>query len=205
MEEPTSQYFEGILQLRNHNDNILLDIDQRVEKVSSKGIIISQIKKVRGGVDLYFNNNKYIQKLGRDLQKKFGGILKISPKLFSRDNQTGKDLFRVNVLLRLNDFVVGNILKIDNKYIKITSLDKRINGTDLELNKKKSFDYTDNYEILKIHKTTVCRIKPTIEVLHPETYQGVIVENKIKVKNGEKVKVIIDKNKVFIVGCAGWL
>ncbi len=198
MRETNEQYFEGILQLRNHNEEVLVEIDKRLEKVASKGISVSKVKKVKNGVDLYFNNKKYIQKLGQELQKKFGGILKVSPKLFSRDKQSGKELYRVNVLLRLHDFKVGDVIKLNNQYIKITSLDKKINGIDLELNKKKSFNYTNDYKILKIYKTTVCKVKPEVEVLHPETYQGIAVANKAKVKLGEKVKVVVDK-EVFIV------
>jgi nonsense-mediated mRNA decay protein 3 len=199
MKETNDQYFEGILQLRNIDDEVLEEIDKKLSKVTKKGISISKIKDVKNGLDLYFNNKKYIQKLGQELQKKFGGILKISPQLFSRDKQTSKDLYRVNVLLKLFDFKVGDILKINDSYIKITSLDKKINGIDLELNKKKSFDYNDDYKIIKKYKTTVCKIKPDIEVLHPETYQSILIQNKAKVKNGEKVKVALDKNKIFIV------
>ena len=198
MKETREQYFEGILQLRNPNKELLDFIDKRMESVSKKGISVSKIKKLKDGMDMYFNNKKYIQKLGRELQSKFGGFLKISPTLFSRDRQSSKELYRVNVLLKLYDFKVNDVIKINNRYVKITSLDKRINGIDLELNKKKSFDYKDDYSILKKYTTTICKIKPNIEVLHPETYQSIAIWNRVKAKLGEKVKVVIN-GKAFIV------
>ncbi len=200
MKEKNNQYFEGILQLRNPNEEVFDEIETRLDKVASKGISISKAKKVKEGVDLYFTDKKYIQKLGQELQRKFGGILKISPKLFSRNKQTSKDIYRVNVLLKLYDFKVGDVIKFENNYVKVTSIDKKINGIDLELNKKKSFDYNDDYKILKKYKTTVCKVKPKLEVLHPETFQSVPVMNNAQTKLGEKIKVVSDRKKVFIVG-----
>ncbi len=194
----TGQYFEGILQLRNPSKEVVEFIEEQYPKMKKKKVYVTKIKKVKGGFDYYITSKKYIQSFGRKLRQHFGGILKISPQLFSRDRQTSKDIYRVNVLLKLYGFKKGDILKINNKIIKVTSLDKKVTGTNLTTNKKTTFKIED-YKVLKKYKTTVCKIKPHIEVLHPETYENIEPKNKISVKLGEKVKVVLDKDDIYLI------
>jgi len=197
MKESNEQYFEGILQLRNPSQEVIDFIESKLKKHHER-FSISKIVEQKLGLDLYITNNRYMQRLANDLQKNFGGILKKSPHLFSRNRQTSKNIYRVNICLRFYDFKKEDVIKINKKYIKITNIGKKISGTDLEQNKRVSFKIEEDVEILKKYETTICKIKPDIEVLHPETYQGVQVENKAKVKLGEKVKVVVN-GKVFIV------
>ena len=197
MKEPNKQYFEGILQLRNPSQEVIDFIESKLKKNAEK-LRISKIVEQKLGLDLYVTNNRYMQKLAQDIQKNFGGILKKSPHLFSRNRQTSKNIYRLNICLNFYDFKKGDVIKANKKYIKITNIRKKISGIDLELNKRISFEFPDEIEILEKYNTSVCKIKPNIEVLHPETYQSIPVKNKIKVKLGEKVKVVVN-GKAFIV------
>lgn len=197
MKESNEQYFEGILQLRNPSQEAIDFIESKLKKHSER-FSVSKIVEQKLGLDLYVTNNRYMQKLAQDLQKNFGGILKKSPHLFSRDRQTSKNIYRLNICLKFCDFKKDDVIKANKKYIKITNIGKKISGIDLEQNKRISFEFPDEVEVLKKYDTSVCKIKPNIEVLHPETYQSMLIENKVKVKLGEKVKVIVN-GKVFIV------
>jgi NMD protein affecting ribosome stability and mRNA decay len=53
--------------------------------------------------------------------------------------------------------------------------------------------------VLKPVKTTVSKLEPQIEVLDPDTYQSVPVENSKKLKLGEKVKVVKDKGLFYVL------
>lgn len=197
-----TQYFEGILQLRSSNEEVLSKAHAYVMDDSinakAKGVFINNVEDVKNGVDVYYSSQKYIKNLGSRLVKQFGGILKVTPTLFSHNKQTSKDLYRVTVAVHFPDFIIGDVIKVDKKIIKLTGLGKKASGIDLKTNKQEVFELKD-YEILKKYKTTVSRLAPDLEVLHPETYQSVEVWNSKKnLKLDQEVEVVVDKD-VFIL------
>jgi nonsense-mediated mRNA decay protein 3 len=194
---PRPEYYEGVLQIRNANEELIEFIHNSVKK--SQDVDISKIKKVGNGFDVYLSNRRYVLYLGRKLKEQFGGKLKQSPRLFTKNRLTSKNVYRVSVLLELYNFKKRDILEINNKYIKVSNIGKTVSGTDLLTGKRTIFLLrTSDYKILKKYKTTVCSVKPYIEVLHPETYQNTRVDNAADVKMGEKVNIVIGK-KVLIV------
>lgn len=190
-------YFEGTLQLRK--------IDTVIEKfirryIFNNGIFISDEKKINQGVDFKITDQRKIQKLGQVLQKKFGGVLKISPQVFSQDRQTCKNIYRVNIYYEAPDYKTNDVIKVENKLIHILDIKKIITGIDLKTNNSTNIDLKNkDYQILKPLKTTISRVHPKIEVLHPETFQSIIVQNEKKVKIGEKVKIIDDQGLFYII------
>lgn len=178
-------YFQGILQLRNPNDEVIKVIKKYYSYIS-KGT------KQKNGFDYYFTSNKILRDLGRKLKISFGGILKESPQLYSKDRQTGKAIYRLNVLFKLLDFKKNDIMNFDNRVIKIKNIGKKISGLDIRNNKKTSFKFRNikKYRILPIIKTRIIKTYPDIEILD-ENYQPVKTENKKKgVELNEKVKVV---------------
>lgn len=95
-----STYFEGILQIRNPKDEVIEYIKKELEKVKDKGIYANNVIEVKGGIDFYMSSKKYLRKLGREIKKRFPGTHNESPQLFSRNNLTSKDIYRLNVLFR---------------------------------------------------------------------------------------------------------
>ena len=63
LELPHAKYFEGILQIRNHTDELLEYIRKKVE--TDKKAIITKELKVMGGVDFYFSSQRYLRSLGK--------------------------------------------------------------------------------------------------------------------------------------------
>jgi len=92
------KYFEGILQLRDPNKEVKDFIKELFD--SRESVWISDIKKVRGGFDYYVSSQKFLRGLGNKLQEKFGGEMKNSRKLHTRDKQTSKDLYRAYLYFR---------------------------------------------------------------------------------------------------------
>ncbi len=197
MKDSNKQYFEGILQLRNPSQEVIDFIKNKLKKHAEK-FNISRIVEQKLGLDLYVTNKRYMQRLANDLQKNFGGILKKSPHLYSRDRQTSKNIYRVNVCLRFYDFKKDDVIKINKRYIKITNIGKKISGLNLENNKRVSFELKDDFEILKRYKTIVSKIKPNVEVIHPLSYQSIPINNKAKVRLEQKITVAVN-GKIFIV------
>ena len=91
-------YFEGILQLRETTDEIANWVRNKVQK-DAKAVITKE-KPVTNGIDLYFNDQHYLQSLGKKLKLQFGGTLTISRRLHTVHKITSKLLYRVSVLYK---------------------------------------------------------------------------------------------------------
>jgi NMD protein affecting ribosome stability and mRNA decay len=195
----TGDYFEGTLQLRNPNKDILKFIDNYFTNQNKK-VVIQKKTKHKNGIDLKVTSKKHLHELGKKLHYTFGGILKISPTLHGFDHQSSKHVYRLNVYFKAHDFKKEDVIKIDNKIIKVNKLGKIIYGINIKNNKSVSIDIKDKeYIILKKYKTSVSKIHPNVEVLHPETYQSIRIDNKTDVKLGEKVNVVLDDGNFYII------
>lgn len=93
-------YYQGILQLRNPNKEVLNFIKNQF-KNNKKAWIAKQVKQ-KTGVDLYISSNKFLLALGKKLKKSFKGELKTSRKLHSKNRLTSRNVYRVTVLFRVS-------------------------------------------------------------------------------------------------------
>ena len=196
----SSQYFEGTLQLRHPNDEVIEFIIAQLK--ANRDAYISKEVKVKNGLDLYFSSGRFLQNLGKKLQAKFGGDMKISVRLHSRNRMRSKDVYRVSVLYATPEIIKGDVVKLNNRIILVSSIDKMLHGRDLDNGKRISTKYVKkDFEILDKHKTKVMKVLPEIEVLDPDTFQGIKVRNPkmgAKLIAGENVTVAID-NGAWII------
>ena len=111
-------YYEGKLQLRNPNEEVINFIRNQFKLRNSKNfeslensknfqkhnekVWIAKQETVKNGMDLYISSNRFLLALGKKLKKSFKGELKKSRKLHSKDRQTSKTTYRVTVLFRLD-------------------------------------------------------------------------------------------------------
>ena len=93
------QYYEGTLQIRNPNQEVINFISNQFK--NNEKVWIAKQEKQKAGIDLYISSNKFLLSLGKKLKKSFKGELKISTKLHSRNRLTSKEIHRVTVLFRL--------------------------------------------------------------------------------------------------------
>ena len=129
-------YFQGILQLRNHNKEVVEFVENQIKKARRDDVYISKTVKVPGGVDLYLTSNKFLRSLGKKLKTVFNGELKESEKLFSRDRQTTKNIYRLNVLFRLTKFKKGDIVEFRGRKVKIMGVGSRVQAKEVETGKR---------------------------------------------------------------------
>ena len=130
---PRPNYYQGILQLRNVNDEVLNFVRNQVEK--RDGVFITKTVKLDNGVDLYITSQYFIRILGKKLKESFGGELKISSKLHTR-SRTGKDLYRINALFRPVPFKRGDIVVVRGDEVKLLAVGRRIFARDLKTGKR---------------------------------------------------------------------
>ncbi len=134
-------YYEGILQLRNPNKEVVQFIRNQIKK--RQGVFITFEGEVTNGIDFYITSQKYLQIIGRKLKKNFHGELKISSKLHTKSRQTSKNLYRVNVMFRAAKYSTGDILNFKGDKIKILKLDKKILAKEIKTGKKLNISYKD--------------------------------------------------------------
>ena len=133
MKLPRSDYYQGILQLRDINDEIISFVHNQIKKRGD--VAITKRMKQPNGVDLYITSQKFIRILGKKLKDSFGGELKISSKLHTTNKQ-GKELHRVNVLFRLSKHKKGDIVTIRGDEVRLLNIGKKIFARNMKTGKK---------------------------------------------------------------------
>ena len=204
-------YFEGILQLRNPSQEAVDFIEKQVDKAVN--VHIAKTLEIKNGIDIYLSSNSFLMKLGKKLQKEFGGNIKVSSTLHTKSRQTSKELYRVTFLIELPVFKKGDVIAVKKEtkkerkskqsetVIAVTSLDKKIHGISLRTGKKVAYGFEENIKTLDKHKVIVIKTHPDIEVMHPETYQNIKAVNKPKktLKPGHKAIIVLAEDGALFV------
>ena len=192
-----STYFEGILQLRNTRP----DVREYIQKYMLKNNVMlnREIHKPKES-DYYFINKRKMHPLAQKIIRNFGGEVDANAQLFSYNNQTSKDIFRVNVLVMIPDFQERDVIEYQDKTLLITGFGKIITTLNLETNKKFTFQFKfkEKYVLLTKMKTTITKVRPELEVLHPKTYQSVICKNPLNIEVSAERNVVIVENKKHV-------
>jgi NMD protein affecting ribosome stability and mRNA decay len=129
-------YFQGILQLRNCKEEVIDFVENQIKKAGREDVYVSKKLNVVGGVDIYLTSNKFLRLLGKKLKKSFNGELKESEKLFSRNRQTQKNIYRLNVLFRLTNLKKGDIVEFRGRKVKIMSIGSKVQAKEVETGKR---------------------------------------------------------------------
>lgn len=182
------QYFEAILQLRNPSEEAIFFIADRLREH------VSRIDNVTNGYDIYIQDKRVGRRVAKQTQQEFGGEMNVSSTLHTRDHQTSKELYRDTVLIRLPDFQQGDFIRIDGEVYEVTGIGKQVSLRDIRSDKRSVRDYPEQFEHVEPEQTRVVQNKPHVEVLHPETYQAVELQNsRDDLQVQEKIDVIDHK------------
>jgi len=133
MKLPRSDYYQGILQLRDVNEEIVGFVHRQIAKRND--VAITKTVKLSNGSDFYITSQKFIRVLGKKLKDSFGGELKVSSRLHTR-NKVGKALYRVNVLFKLSKYNKGDTITVRGDQFRILSLGQKIFARNLKTGKK---------------------------------------------------------------------
>lgn len=134
-----SNYFEGILQLRNPTDKIVDFVFDRVEK---SGIAkIAKTEKHKNGIDFYITSNKFLKEFASELNSKFSGMLKITYTLHTR--KEGVDIYRMTVLFRVSPFKEMDIIEFKGDKYKVAKMGERVELKDMNNGKRKLVKYEE--------------------------------------------------------------
>ncbi|MBS3095931.1 hypothetical protein J4480_00655 [Candidatus Woesearchaeota archaeon] len=126
-------YYQGILQLRDINDEILDFVHNQIKKRGD--VAATKIVGFQNGMDIYLTSQKFVTILGKKLKDNFGGELKISSKLHTKSRH-GKELYRVNALFRLSKHKAGDVVLVRGERVRLLSIGKKVFARDLKTGKK---------------------------------------------------------------------
>lgn len=140
MKLPRSDYYQGILQLRDVNEEILGFVYNQIKKRGD--IAVTRTVKYSNGIDLYITSQKFIRILGKKLKESFGGELKISSKLHTRNRQ-GKDLYRVNALFKPSRYRKGDLVSVRGDEVRLISIGRKIFARNLKTGKRVTIRSSD--------------------------------------------------------------
>lgn len=135
-----TDYYQGILQLREVNNEIIDFAYAQIQKRDN--VAVTRIVKYPNGIDMYITSQKFIRILGKKMKEIFGGELKTSSQLHTRSKH-GKDLFRVNVLFRLQKHKVGDIISIRGNRVRLLHIGSKIFARDMKTGKKVTIRISD--------------------------------------------------------------
>ena len=133
-------YYQGILQLRDVDDEVIDFVRNQVDKRND--VLITKTAKVGNGIDMYITSQKFIRILGKKLKESFGGEIKTSIKLHTK-SRTGKDLYRVNVFFRPVKYKRGDVVVVRGEEVKLLAVGRRIFARDMKTGKKVKIRNTD--------------------------------------------------------------
>ncbi len=97
---------------------------------------IAKVKEVKGGIDVYLSSQRYMQSLGRQLQQRFGGILKVTGRIHTRSRITSRDVYRMTVLFRQLPFKRGGVVKYVGERWKILAVGNQVQLQNIKSGKK---------------------------------------------------------------------
>ena len=124
------EYFEGTLQLRNADREV---VDYTYELVrAEKNAEVSKVVGISDkNYDLFFTNKKPLRKIALALQRRFGGEVLNTSKIFTMDKDTQKDINRDTSLFRRYSVALGDIAVLQDRVYLILKLGKSILAKEL--------------------------------------------------------------------------
>src|SRR3989344_3310863 len=140
-EPQRKEYYEGILQLRNPTDELINYVYGLIRAYPNTRV--AKEKNVRGGLDLYISNQRFLRRVGEKLCARFVGMSKISATLHTQDKQSSKELYRVTALFRLASFHKGERLVVRGVEMEVIRVGAHVVMQEVLSGKKHHIDFED--------------------------------------------------------------
>lgn len=126
-------YFVSILQLRVNDENqseFILEVLEEIENFTDNIFkqdqrqYISRVEEQRYGMDLYLSTNELMNHIIKYLKSRYHFLMRRTKKLVGRDNQKGKNLYRLKTLVKFLPFSLNDKIVINNVEYYVESITK---------------------------------------------------------------------------------
>lgn len=121
--------------------------------------------------------------------------MEVSTKIFGKA-KGGKIVYRSAVIYRPYPHSKGDVVVSEGIVFLITSVGKTVTAKNLFNGKKQRLP--SQGELLVKHSAVVSKIYPNLEVISPEDYQSIPVQNPKK-DVGKKVQVVVYEGRAYLV------
>jgi nonsense-mediated mRNA decay protein 3 len=209
-------YYESILQIRagskDASQKILREALTRVENlvdaqsVTNRQIFISRTEEVQGGIDVYLSSISLGKTAAKDLSDAYCAETKEAFKLVGQADD-GQNMYRVNYLVRLPDFHVGDVILFEGRHFKLTRMsnsgakvidimnfrERSVKRPDIP-----SFKVYERSEDMR-KAVVVNRGKGEIQVLDPSDYSTVEMSVPDDAEIGDTVRVVEIDDALYYV------
>jgi len=196
-----AEYFEGQLQMRNINQEILNYVQKRITETGEQVPTV----KMHSRYDLDYNvsSRKLIHQIGIELRNKFGGTLKESEQLFSFDHLRSKNVYRLNVYYKAHEHERQEIVIIEGikEPFRITGFSKdKLIIENIITGKKNHIKEEQIIEQLNKYKTKIIELWPNAKILDEDyQMQEIIIPKGRTVTIDENIKYVKFDGKFWII------
>ncbi len=193
-----ADYFEGTLQVRNEDEASTAFITAYVAK---HGARITKTQREGHGTNYFLTSKAVVLHLAKALQERYGGLMKTSRTLFSRNRQRSKDIYRATAFIELPPFTEGAVISQAEKPLLVLERGKRIKYYNLATGKTEYHRYTGTERPLAQRATSIASTRPALTIIHPDNYQAVPAANKhcCPHEPGDEVNVVLHNDKAYLV------
>lgn len=195
-----AEYFEGMIQLRGIDQDILDYVQKRITNANAQ-VPTCINHGTKFDIDYSVSDRRLIHKIGVELKAKFGGFVRESAQLFSRNHMTSKNVYRLNVFYKTHDVKRGHVIEIEElhePYEVIGYLGDRLIVESLYTRKKNHINVEKISNTLKKIKTSVVQTHPEIRIMD-EDFQPVVALTHKELRKGQNVKAVISEGRYYIV------
>ena len=139
------KYYEANLQLRDVSEEVVKYAESEINRVK---LYVAKTAKLKNGYDYFLSDSGLTRALGKSLQQKFGGDLKVTSSLFGQKD--GKEIFRVTVLFREAHFRKNDVVMYKGEQYDVKIVSKDILLQNVKTGKKVHIKYKEMQDIKKI-------------------------------------------------------
>ncbi len=199
-------YYEAILQIRSDGaleDSLRDEVVRRVrndvegQSKSDRRLFITSVSEVTGGIDIKLSSIALGKNISRDLADRYGAETKESFSLVGQAAD-GTETHRVTFLVRLPEHRVGDAITFDGKLYKLTYISK--NGAKMMALEGFKMIFVPRADMVRARvfkkraemgtATVVFSKDGEAEILHPVTYETIIVVTPKGEEIGETVRFV---------------
>lgn len=209
-------YYEATIQIRSGTkelDDRIRDatvryVRDRIENMSSsnRGIFLTRVEEVQGGVDMYVSSTSLGRTLAKELGDSYGAETKESSKLIGKTEEGG-DMYRMTYLVRMPEYHLNDVVIFEDTAYKLAGIGKG-NGKLIRLGDfRETAIRRSQMPSLRVHTpytkitkaTVVSRSGDEIQILHPSNYSTVDIKIPAGAEIGETADVAEIDGIVFFV------
>ena len=209
-------YYEATLQIRSGDKGLTDELrDETVRRVrdsvelqakTNRGLFITKVQEVRGGVDIQLSSTSLARSLTKDLIDAYGAESQESASLVGQ-TPDGQDMYRLTFLVRLPAYHIGDVLEMNGRPHILSGLNKTGGRLTSLIDYRDTSARKNEIQSMKIlvknsdrkDAVVLTNSGSEIQVMHPTNYSAVDLRIPEGAEIGETVQVVQIEETLYYV------